>query len=361
MCIERKRHLLPVAGFLTLAWLAWPVAASAHVDSPLLTDSCGSCHVGHGLTGQPMLEKSEEDFCYQCHGSDDERARMVAQGRLVPDARLRDLRREFEKPYAHPVLRGGGHSSDERLPRYAGAKASHAECVDCHNPHDRVLRSKQTPAGVPGYSLSGQYREHVAHEYEICFKCHSDFESSVTGDVGVMRAFATSVRSMHPVTVPATGRRVPSLPDPFPKGGLMLCSDCHRSDDPSAPAGPHGSNHEFLLSGNYDRGVYTVESSYSFEFCYGCHDRFRILGDESFPYHRLHIEGDLVSGRRGTSCFTCHASHGSPDYPHLIRFNPAAVQPADAGGPVRYEQLAPGSGTCVLKCHGVNHDPGEYP
>ena len=81
------------------------VPAGGHVGSPQLTDDCGACHVGHGQSGEPMLAKSEEDFCYQCHGSDQERSRMIAEGWLLPSARLVDMRQEFEKQFIVATLR----------------------------------------------------------------------------------------------------------------------------------------------------------------------------------------------------------------------------------------------------------------
>ena len=153
---------------------------------------------------------------------------------------------------------------------------------------------------------------------------------------------------------------LPSMRNKVGTGDRMLCSDCHRSDDSDGARGPHGSNYEFLLSGNYNRNVYVQESPFEFEFCYSCHDRNSILNNESFSKHRQHVEGDPVTGRRGTSCFTCHTSHGSLDNPNLIRFNPQAVSAEKSGQGVEYMQTGSGSGTCVLECHGYNHAPGRY-
>jgi hypothetical protein len=307
-----------------------------------------------------MLEKGEELFCYQCHGADEERSRMVAAGRLVPDTQLKDLRGDFDKQFSHPVERGGGHDPTEQLPRFGGSKVSHAECVDCHNPHQRVAGDKSMDFAVQGYSLTGQYQERALYEYNICLKCHTDLTGAENGGRSIVRDFARSGRSQHPVTNAASGRRIPSLFEPMAGGGRMMCSDCHRSDDPDAPRGPHGSRHESMLSGNYSRGVYEEESSYAYEFCYQCHDRSSILANESFPLHREHIEGDLLTGRKGTSCFTCHTAHGSPSNPYLLEFNLQAVQPAEGTGRVQYMSLGEGSGTCTLKCHGYNHSPGSY-
>ena len=345
-----------LAVFLMLAG----TGTRAHLDSPHLTDKCGSCHVGHGESGQPMLAAAEEQFCYQCHGADEERSRMVASGKLLPGARLVDMRLEFDKISGHPVDNTGVHSPTEMLPSHKSSVPNHAECVDCHNPHERSAGDKIMNFEVSGYSLSGRHLDRSTYEYEICLKCHADHLTGKSGSRGIMQAFATSVWSQHPVTSPSEGRRLPSLRESLPPGSRMRCSDCHRSDDPSAPRGPHGSNHEFLLSGYYDRSTEAVESSHAFEFCYSCHDRQSLLADESFPYHRQHIEGDPFTGRKGTSCYTCHASHGSPRYPHLIEFNPVVVLPTFDGRPVEYQEFGVGGGTCVLRCHGDNHDPGSY-
>jgi hypothetical protein len=115
-----------------------------------------------------------------------------------------------------------------------------------------------------------------------------------------------------------------------------------------------------MLSGNYDLGVYAEESAYAFEFCYECHDRASILNDESFPLHREHLQGDPFTNRPGTSCYTCHVSHGSKNSPHLLEFNPQAVQPEDLTRIVEYRSLGDRAGECLLRCHDHNHGPARY-
>jgi hypothetical protein len=84
------------------------------------------------------------------------------------------------------------------------------------------------------------------------------------------------------------------------------------------------------------------------------------LSDESFPFHRMHILGDPLARRTGTSCFTCHASHGAPDAPSLIRFNPQAVNPEPLARRLDYRPTSARSGECFLSCHGHDHTPGVY-
>ena len=349
-----------MAAVAGLAALCGPPSARGHVDDPLLPEECGSCHVGHGMSGQPLLDLAEEDFCYQCHGSPEKRSVMVAAGRLSPAARPADVEREFEKPFHHPVKAGAGHAPDEKLPAFGGGAVGHAECVDCHEPHRRRLAGRVGMRDVAGYSLSGQYLETSMSEYEICLKCHADRAGFDRSEHRLQEEFALDGRSQHPVTRSARGEKLPSLNRVVGQGASMRCSDCHTSDDSSAPRGPHGSSYRFLLSGNYLLDPVAEESALAYEFCYSCHDRASILADDSFPLHRLHIEGDPLAGRPGTSCYTCHASHGSPKYPHLLRFHPGAVSRDPGTGLVRYVQTAPGSGQCWLSCHGVDHGPEDY-
>jgi predicted CXXCH cytochrome family protein len=351
---------IAVAGGITGLLLFLPLATPGHVDNPLLPEGCGSCHVGHGLSGQPMLERAEEEFCYQCHGSAQERSRMIASGRLSAAAVLPDIEAEFQKTYRHPVVEGVGHSPKEQLPLLEAGSVRHAECVDCHNPHDKIGIGETPIRKVKGYSLAGQHLETSLHEYEICLKCHSDRLTLSKGERSLVDDFAINARSQHPVTRPGTGVRLPSLLTEAGYGGIMLCSDCHRSGDANGPRGPHGSDHQYILSGNYDRDVYAEESVFAFEFCYSCHDRTSILNNDSFPLHREHLLGDPIAGRPGTSCYTCHVSHGSRRNPHLIDFNPQAVQSEDRLGIIEYRSLGERTGECFLKCHDHNHGPGRY-
>jgi hypothetical protein len=140
----------------------------------------------------------------------------------------------------------------------------------------------------------------------------------------------------------------------------MTCSDCHTNDDPDGPRGPHGSQHRFLLSGNYMTDSEVAESPMAYEFCYSCHDRRSLLDGESFPLHELHIVGDPMKGRLGTSCYTCHASHGSMDYPHLLRFQSSTVRGETVTGQLRFSDKGDRTGECWLSCHGYNHAGASY-
>ncbi len=345
---------------IILSLIIAPVVATSHTGSLLLPEGCGSCHVGHGLSNEPMLPIAEEDFCYRCHGPSEQRSQMVSEGLLAPGADLKDIKAEFDKPYRHPVVEGFGHSATEKLPALNGASANHAECVDCHNPHQKIQPGLRQTADVPGFSANGQYRDEAVHEYEICFKCHVDPAGGRSSRKDISRQFSASVRSSHPVTRPTGGKRPVSLKSSLIAGATMRCSDCHCSDDEDAPAGPHGSVYQYLLSGNYNTDVRATESPLAYEFCYSCHNRESILDNESFPLHREHIEGDVLRNIQGTSCYTCHASHSSDRYPFLIKFNPEAVSASEKYNLIDFRSLGDRTGQCYLTCHNYSHDPAEY-
>jgi predicted CXXCH cytochrome family protein len=355
-----KRTAVYILSLLSLALI--PGTVATHVGSVFLPEGCGSCHVGHGLSNEPMLSASEEEACYQCHGSSDQQSRMISSGRLAPAASPADIKREFEKPYRHPVESSGErgeHLPNERLPNFSKTQTTHAECVDCHNPHQRAHQGIGLVDKVAGYSLSGQYLEEATREYEICLKCHSEVIGGPSNE-DIRSQFVPGVRSMHPVTRPSTGTRQVSLKSSDRMGATMACSDCHRSDDPDGPRGPHGSMYEFMLSGNYSTSSKGDESPLSYQFCYSCHERSSILNNESFPLHREHILGDPFSNIPGTSCYTCHASHSSEKNPHLIRFNRQVVNEVQPGNRIEYRALGERSGECYLTCHGQTHNPAQY-
>jgi predicted CXXCH cytochrome family protein len=344
---------------IIVALVLTPTVVATHVANPDLIEGCGSCHVGHGISNEPMLAASQEEACYLCHGSADKSSLMVSAGKLTPTASPADIEREFKKPYRHPVENSGEHSPRERLPNFSKARVSHAECVDCHNPHQRNLPGVPQVAEVSGYSISGQYLDKATREYEICLKCHSDVVGGKSsGDIRTQ--FEPGVRSMHPVTRPVvSGRRI-SLTASIQSGGTMTCSDCHRSAEPDGPRGPHGSIYEFMLSGNYTTDGETDENPLAYQFCYSCHERSSILANESFPLHREHIEGDPLKSIPGTSCYTCHSSHSSEKNPYLIQFNGQVVDGTPMGDRIEFRSMGERSGECYLKCHGRIHDPAQY-
>ncbi|TYO98733.1 doubled CXXCH motif protein [Geothermobacter ehrlichii] len=333
------------------------VLDGAHGDRQLLPRTCRACH-----RGMAMAIRGEEEVCYACHGSQDERDKMRRAGLLGDGARLDNIAREFRKPYRHPVEKSRGvHHPQERLPEEQVNAARHVECVDCHHPHQ--VDRDQPFRGMVGKRV-GNFQGAIENEYELCYRCHAESANLPIGSTNKHAEFKQTNRSYHPVEAEGRNLYVISLLPPYNErkenpGDVtrMTCSDCHGSDDASGPQGPHGSNYAGLLRLNYDTSDERPESRYAYELCYRCHDRTSILSNESFPYHALHIRGNPA----GTSCHTCHDAHGSSKYQYLIRFNEEVVSPT-ADGKLEFKATGIGTrhGSCLLNCHGVEHNPMSY-
>lgn len=332
-------------------------AAPPHLDRQKVLYGCGTCHVGFnfGTGGGP-------GGCVICHGS----ASKLSRRPFAPGIQLKNIEAEFKKPYRHPTFDVRGvHSKNEVLPETDPRAPRHAECTDCHNPH--FVSRENKFAGIKGKRV-GNFIASIKEEYELCYKCHAESANLPGRSTNKRAEFALTNASFHPVEGEGKNSAVLSLIRPYREKktnpndvSIVGCRDCHGSDDANGPKGPHGSSYQYLLVDNFSTKDGQPESQYAYALCYRCHNRNSILGDESFKYHALHIQGKSGTIDTGTSCFTCHNSHGSPENRYLIRFNPEIVTPNSKGLLKFVEKgVATFRGECYLTCHGVDHNPKSY-
>ena len=334
----------------------------SHGNRSQMPKTCRSCH-----KGMTMALSGEESTCLACHGDSSKRKEMVSRRYLIESGggQLKDIAAELNKPYSHPTLTiRGVHRKLETLPEEVVNAARHAECVDCHDPH--LVDSENPYRGIKGRRV-GNLITDIVHEYELCYRCHSESANLPGTSTNKHAEFKTTNPSFHPVEGEGKNTYVISLKKPYvaqksrpSEVSIISCGDCYGSDDPNGPKGPHGSNNPGLLVLNYEMGDGRSESAGEYALCYKCHDRNSILNNESFSYHSLHIQGRL-GGQDGTSCFTCHDAHGSTQYQHLIRFNKDIVF-ENADGKLKYDAKGYSArhGACFLSCHNVEHNPKEY-
>lgn len=333
-----------------------------HGDPSVMPKSCRACH-----RGMNMALTGEEGSCLPCHSDSDSQSAMIANG-FIKDTgalKLANIAAELSKPYNHPVLTiQGGHRKNETLPEDVVNAMRHSECVDCHEAH--VVEKGNPYRGLKGRRV-GNFMTDIENEYELCYRCHSESANLPGSSSNKHEEFKTTNPSFHPVEGEGRNTLVISLKAPYvavkqrPNDiSQISCRDCHGSEDPNGPKGPHGSIYAGLLVSNYQMEDERSESEQNYALCYKCHDRVSILANESFPYHSLHIQG-RSAGTDGTSCFTCHDAHGSYEYPHLIKFNEDVVL-ENADNKLMYEAQGFTSrhGACYLNCHGVEHNPKEY-
>ena len=315
--------------------LGQAAAQNRHFRSGNLTRSCTPCHAGHGISRTPLLRVDGDQLCLGCHSaaiaSPAERTRLG----VGANARPSDIKGEMAKAYAH----------------------GKARCLDCHSAH---FGSASTQAPVSELALGivkPSPRRGFKTEADLCLSCHGSRGPLGQDTTDLSARFLATNPSFHPVLAQGKASSVPSLKPPLTTAILLNCTDCHGSDTPNGPKGPHGSRNVGLLAQECSHQDGQAESATTYSLCYACHDRTIVLGKDAFPDHAKHVKEEK------TPCALCHDPHGTASARALIRFNEATpitgVTPAKSGK-LQFVSTAPGSGSCYLTCHGKNHDPLSY-
>jgi hypothetical protein len=264
-------------------------------------------------------------------------------------------------------------------------------CSDCHNPHIVSSRGAVVPyasgliQGVSGVDRNGAEIRSATYEYEVCFKCHSDYTPDVSyvprvlSVVNKRLAFDPSNPSYHPVVGMGRSSNVPSIPSSLQPtlrpSDMIYCTSCH-ADDEGSSRGPHGSSFTPILKERYELTDYTPESYETYALCYRCHERSSILGDASFAKKTIRTtpSGGGHSGHlaAGAPCSACHDPHGvdpagsgvagdTGSHTHLLNFDTRIVLPKPGNPYPVFIDAGAFSGSCTLVCHGVVHDSTSYP
>ncbi len=194
----------------TQAFTPWTGATAITVGNR----SCLGCHKPHTAAGTPLLKGAEEVTCYDagCHGSNNPIAGNTTQGQNNVQPLMGLL-------HSHPTNTVSGKHVDKvggELVADLGVPNRHAECYDCHNPHQvRLSVEKSTrstlrisaaltgtwgvqptwPAVPTGAAVTtnaitfgaapGTYTKvsggTLTDEYQVCLKCHSNYVTLPAG------------------------------------------------------------------------------------------------------------------------------------------------------------------------------------
>ena len=330
---------------LGVGWLAATAAAAIHphLDTTRVSGGCRACHRGHGVSGSPMLPAPQAEACLSCHSTRAAADLMAAKGLLAPTAEPPLLTLDLSQPFVHPLDR-------EAFSRHDPGKVT---CTSCHSPHRRSARPLgEVAAG--GRKLST--RDPTRFENELCADCHGSRGVTTESLFDLSRLTNPNNRSFHPLEGPATERST-SVREEL-RDREINCTDCHGNSDPSGAGGLHGSGVRHLLRREYVTADGNPEGRESYGLCYECHDRDRVLEASPFPLHELHVVDQQVA------CATCHSAHGSVENRALIRFGEethlANVGPSGSSGRLEFISPGPGSGSCFVGCHGIDHAPASY-
>ncbi len=360
------------------------------------TVACAGCHRVHTANAPEALRKQwllpaangttggrgEESTCFTCH-----------DGTGAPNIRAEFLKGEPSTTgqaaggSAMPIWQTTGvHKTAEARTgiSFSGANR-HVECEDCHNPHQaarptHALGTNTTagpqqgmwgvaPATWPAAwadpdPLAGfQVASQVTYQYELCFKCHSNWAygsnpppspSGGFAQTNQSKEFNPNNPSYHPVAAPGKNPFVQangtsyagSLLNGLTPNSTLSCTDCHGSNSDTSPKGPHGSTYKFILRGAWDRTIGGNVDKNGTQYpnnangvCFKCHDvnvygaGYQVNSDApwdqrtGFSGGGKNLHGVMVGARNKANdgqpivCMDCHVAipHGW-QRDHLLGF-----------------------------------------
>ncbi|MDI6811994.1 MAG: cytochrome c3 family protein [Desulfitobacteriaceae bacterium] len=329
---------------------------------------CEVCHVEHG-SSYPRLQKNPEDTatvngeCLSCHGGSPP-AQFASAPNVKTDLTQTGNGTTSPDRYRHPTLYNSGNHSDTE--DYTTLKANgkrHAECLDCHDPHNeqQVTGNNAPPAAPPPLrNVTGvevnyngvtwnnwdttknwTFQKPIVNQYQLCFKCHSSYAwqnspPTFTGSIqetDIPKEFNPNNPSYHAVVGTSKmptftynsqtyyyGKftaNLDSTGQAWSATSRMYCEDCHSSGTTTL-RGPHGSNYWYILKApwtpnNGAEGLSgTGTSNTSNHVCFICHDyTFYANGNSGDVTHRSRFSGssypyNLHARHKGRGCTSCH-------------------------------------------------------
>ncbi|SDC47013.1 doubled CXXCH domain-containing protein [Candidatus Frackibacter sp. WG12] len=293
---------------------------NAHYDAGV---TCNDCHTSHNANEPAQLKAAtEEQLCYTCHDDDGSR---YSEWDSIPDIGSVIDKANNNRGSVHPIEDGnltGRHDAIENndpsnnLPIFAANK--HAECSDCHDPHQ--VTGTNAFAGVPGFDLSGTLITSVTNSYELCYKCHQ-------GANGLQESI-DSVKYTFDNRTYTHGNET----------NAEQCNKCHggNSVDVTTEA-IHGSNASGLLTKSQFIDIFNPSTS---DLCLKCHDD-ATNGQQPKIYFT-----QAVGSQHNTKCTACHGD--SVNYNNIINVGSETGVPHGSNKP----SILKGSDPQVcLDCH----------
>jgi len=412
---------------LSGVWGVTSAPAPSSADGPhggysVTTDSCSTCHRSHTAQNSELLTESpspQSALCFACHDGTGASSNVAGQ---YSDPNVPADDPGTSSFYSHPATAASTHTSGQ-VDEFAGVLNRHAECSDCHNPHQAGpaapaesaggWTASESLAGTSGVSGSLTWVNPITYEYELCLKCHSDYTTLLSFSKESYKKtdkaaeFDPAGASYHPVE--AAGKNTTAAMTNSLAGGTLWqfttastvrCLNCHgdyrlvgnpptlNSPASGARLAPHSSRYRGLLIANYrDRNLKVANEPYDtndFALCYLCHAEAPFQdqsgdsrSDTNFRLHGLHlgqienvgsggVDIDTAGAGQGNSiCAECHyRSHGT-------KLAPWSDNQAYSRGVNFAPNVEPISGqsaplwslanaNCTLVCHGTSHNPEGY-
>ncbi|MFC1483461.1 cytochrome c3 family protein [Candidatus Neomarinimicrobiota bacterium] len=319
---------------------------------------CAGCHKPHG-GGNALLSDIEEVTCYTagCHG--------ITSPVTGSSGRSLDIQTQLNYTSAHPThLYSGIHTSGEvGEPDSLSATYSkrHAECFDCHDPHQAggstsgIATALKGVWGVEptyiigdipnntvdnenGFAIPSSYTvaNPVTDEYQVCLKCHSDYTTPPAGRRNIaeeINPYYISTHGLYLRTVKdgsdGTEPRNPfvnvnSMNPPFNEDPSsytrdVLCSDCHANDLAGATLqtrtdakGAHGSSITYTSPDPYSNSTAMLVATIASDavngtpLCHVCHSRSNYWDGTLVSSRCSEHPSAKAKHKLAMGCFSCH-------------------------------------------------------
>ena len=322
---------------------------------------------------------AEEGICYKCHATNTSKNPNGGIGRdfynaVSMTAGALNIDNVFtSKTYTHPTYTVSGKhlkmpinetGADFAYNSTPSLNNRHAECEDCHDEHSAKPGTHAQGTNTVSGALTGavgvqptswpngtsgnwandkeptvwQLVASIGYEWQLCLKCHSNYTTQpidatkypwpANSDAGIAANQQTNMAlefnpnnpSYHAVIGASKTNSSYLGSDNFVNGwtatSQLYCSDCHRSETSTDPAGPHGSNIQYILRAPWSTN--TGSSGTDNDLCFQCHNRAVYGGNTASGGYggTTGYSGFSGSGRsnlhnwwphRNKPCIKCHS------------------------------------------------------
>ena len=248
---------LMAAADVTVAGAPDPI----HGPYSLQTDTCARCHRTHTAAVAPALQRAganQSELCISCHNGTGAPSGSIAteypnnpdSGTRTPNVADEYVAAGNAQGFSHNIAPSAGNAhtlyqsddGEEPVPTEEFLSTSltdpdrHAECTDCHNPHNSAASPQSyppRPGGVEtGWTASGRIQgasgvavtngaagqtptftylngllsgNQMTREYQLCFKCHSGY-TKLGSRTDLAVQFNPANPSYHPVEAAGTNQ-----------------------------------------------------------------------------------------------------------------------------------------------------------
>jgi len=346
---------------------------SPHNGYTATTDKCATCHRAHTASGPNVIRNPMpvSNLCFTCHDTAGTGSNYKTQAQYT-DPNVTPNDPATGAFYSHPAtsLTPTGHVN-AYTDEFRGVFNRHAECTDCHNPHQADpnmptptssgwqvsgalkgisgvnVTNSLTPGATPVYAWTTA----VAYGYQLCLKCHSGYTTlrTYTKDSDKKWDKATEFNpnnaSNHAIEGPGkntTSRMATSLAGTsaykmwtFTTSETLRCEYCHGDYRLATTPGPgvtppakdarlnvHSSKYRGILMNNYRWRTLKSSSepfnAADFALCFQCHGSSPFTdtsgnsrSDTNFRFHGYHVAKITGQGSGGTDITTPGAGQGN--------------------------------------------------